>query len=176
MHNDCVHFVDVFFLQSTPRAPYQGAADEGGWGLYRHATFPIERYNIKPATTPTASRSPLKGGTRVALTGILHSFSEGKYHNYALCIVHSAFPHAPRNNADEAFTPSVLLICNYFPLYALAAFSTPCSSTSRAASAALAMAGARSFSSCAENLLSTQSARSYSGWGFPPTPTFTRGN
>jgi len=58
------------------------------------------------------------------------------------------------------FTPSVLTVCSYLPLYALAAFSTPCSISSRAAAAAFSSAGPSAFSSWAENLLSTQSARS----------------
>ena len=70
--------------------------------------------------------------------------------------------HLPDNatTRTKQFTPSVLIVCSYFPLNALAAFSVPCSSTSKEALAALSRAGARSFSSCALNLLSTQSARS----------------
>ena len=61
--------VSKYVRRGDPRAPFQGAADEGGWGLYRQAAFPMERYNIKPATTPSlaALGSPLKGGTRAFL-------------------------------------------------------------------------------------------------------------
>ena len=61
------------------------------------------------------------------------------------------------------------------PLKRLADSATPRSIMVRAASPARSRADARAFSSLAEKVDSTQSARSKSGLGFAPTPIFTRG-
>ena len=50
------HFVGARIAR--PRAPFQGAADEGGWGLYRNAILPIEGNSVVERTTPRRFAPP----------------------------------------------------------------------------------------------------------------------